>query len=148
VRDGSQLIETVRDAATRFRTALEQGGLSLPSLSAFPNGSCGDVSELLGQYFSDSGLGSWDLRSAMTSDLSCSHAWLEQDDLIVDITANQFSDMSEPVLVTKDRTWHNTRFPTGSGRKIASLAWFEASDYRAQALSDYETLKQRADLLR
>jgi hypothetical protein len=35
-----------------------------------------------------------------------SHAWLECDGLIADITADQFEDVDEPVIVTRDRSWH------------------------------------------
>jgi len=31
---------------------------------------------------------------------------LEKNGLIVDITANQFEDIDNPVLITTDRTWH------------------------------------------
>lgn len=50
-------------AASRFRVALEEGGLTLASLADFPNGSCGDANEMLGQYLYDSGLGLWIDRS-------------------------------------------------------------------------------------
>jgi len=35
-----------------------------------------------------------------------SHAWLECGDLIVDITADQFPEIKEKILVTTDRYWH------------------------------------------
>ena len=35
-----------------------------------------------------------------------SHAWLEKDGLIIDITADQFSDIHSEVIITKDHTWH------------------------------------------
>jgi hypothetical protein len=31
---------------------------------------------------------------------------LEQDGLILDIAADQFADIDEPVLLTRDRSWH------------------------------------------
>ena len=120
-------------------------GLRLPSLADFPKGSCGDASELLGQYLSDSGLGTWGYRSGMQLDPVFSHAWVERDGLIVDITADQFPDVSEPVLLTTDRTWHYARFPPIPGHDAASLDWFKSNDNRAAALSDYEVLKRRAD---
>ena len=36
-----------------------------------------------------------------------SHAWLECDGVIVDITADQFGSEIDPVIVTKDKSWHN-----------------------------------------
>ena len=103
---------------------------------------------MLGQYLSDSGLGTWSYRSGTQSVLFATHAWVERNDMIVDITADQFADISEPVIVTADRTWHDTRFPSGPSRKAANLNWFGSHDNRADALADYETLKRRADSLR
>lgn len=36
-----------------------------------------------------------------------SHAWLERGSWIVDITADQFPDVTESVIVTQDRDWYN-----------------------------------------
>lgn len=145
--DHDSYVEAVRDAARRFRAALEQGGLRLCSLADFPNGSCGDTSELLGQYLSDSGLGVWSYRNGTQLDPFFSHAWVERDGLIVDITADQFPDMPEPVPLTTDRSWHDARFPSGRSGRAANLDWFESNINRADALADYDTLKQRADAL-
>lgn len=35
-----------------------------------------------------------------------SHAWLRQGNVIVDVTADQFPDMDQPVIVTTDDGWH------------------------------------------
>ena len=147
VTDHGSYKEAVRDAATRFRAALEQGDLRLRSLADSPKGSCGDASELLGQYLSDSGLGAWSYREGAL-DPFLTHAWVERDGLIVDITADQFADMSEPVLLTTDRTWHDARFPSGLSGRAANLDWFEHNVNRTAALEDYSTLKRRADALR
>ncbi|WP_377806571.1 hypothetical protein [Azospirillum sp. A29] len=34
------------------------------------------------------------------------HAWIEADDIIIDVTADQFGQ--PPVMVTRDRAWHDT----------------------------------------
>ena len=36
-----------------------------------------------------------------------SHAWLEVGGFLIDITADQFCDRHEPVIVTLDRSWHD-----------------------------------------
>jgi hypothetical protein len=36
-----------------------------------------------------------------------SHAWLEYQGWILDITADQFEDINNKVMVTMDRTWHS-----------------------------------------
>jgi hypothetical protein len=141
-----ELIDSVRDAALRFRAALEQGNLRLHSLRNFPRGSCGDASELLGQYLRDSGLGTWNYRFGFEPESMNSHEWVEQGQVLADITADQFTDVSDRVIVTTDRSWHDTRFPSSSGTKAASLDWFYEN--RADAAADYETLRQRADEIR
>lgn len=37
-----------------------------------------------------------------------SHGWPERCGVIVDITADQFSDKTETVIVTDDPTWHRS----------------------------------------
>jgi hypothetical protein len=144
--DLERLIDAVRDAAARFRAALEQGSLRLHGLQNFPRGSCGDASELLGQYLQDSGLGTWDYRLGFEPESMNSHAWVEQGQVLADITADQFPDVSDPVVVTADRSWHDARFPSSPSSKIASLDWFHEN--RADAAADYDTLKRRADEIR
>jgi hypothetical protein len=72
----------------------------------FPHGSCGDTSILLGQYLFDQSLGLWEYTGGQREPDLFSHALVEQGGLIVDITADQFDDVSEPVIVTRDRSWH------------------------------------------
>lgn len=144
--DANQLT-AARDAATRFRAALEQGGLRLVSLRDFPHGACGDVSELLGQYLADSGLGTWSYASGIRSEPFWSHAWVERDGWLLDITADQFPDVAPPVLLTDDRTWHQRQFPGGAVRRPANLGWFSDDDRGVDALADYELLRWRADSL-
>ncbi len=84
----------------------------------------------------------------MQSDPVLTHAWVERYGLIVDITADQFPDVSEPVVLTTNRTWHDARFPPIPSHDAANLDWFESNDNRADALADYDVLKLRADALR
>jgi len=38
-----------------------------------------------------------------------SHAWLQnKEDLIVDITADQFDEIDEKIIVTEDKKWHSS----------------------------------------
>lgn len=111
---------TVLALAAAFRAAIlraDTGRLPL-TLHNFPSGACGDASLLLAQFLNDSGLGAalyvWGLRGRY------SHAWLELDGLIVDITADQFAGdpeamlfLGEPpqaaygVIATVNHTWHS-----------------------------------------
>ena len=138
--------EAVADAARRFRRAAEQGGLVSVGLQAFPRGACGDTSELLGQYLLDSGLGEWTYRFGWFS--GHSHAWLERDGVVVDITADQFAEGLPPVIVTLDHSWH-ARFDR-MGSHVAGLDYYVGADcgVAAKIAADYRTLKARADSAR
>lgn len=140
-----QRVDVVRDVACRFRSALERGGLSLPILAKFPKGACGAASELLGQYLIDSGLGDWRYCMGFQCDSLASHAWLEKDDLTVDITADQFPDVAEPVVVTITSAWHRANFIMSGGGHVASLDWYKSCDMFTEVAADYRILKRRAD---
>ena len=75
--------------------------------ASFPKETCGHCSILLGLYLQEIG--------CLEVQYVCgerefgrrkSHAWLEIGNVIVDITADQFPERAEPVVVTQDRTWH------------------------------------------
>jgi hypothetical protein len=138
-------VEAVHYAASRFRTALERGGLSLPILAKFPEGSCGAASGLLGQYLIDSGLGEWRYRMGFQCDSLASHAWLERGGLTLDITADQFPDIADPVVLTATPLWHQANFITSGGGHLASLDWYKSCDTFTAVMADYGTLKRRAD---
>lgn len=95
-----------------FRYALENMPFQeLPiGLHKFPHGCCGDATLLLGTYLIQKGyapfyymLGKRD--NSMDENLS-SHAWLEQNGIIVDITSDQFTDGPGKCIVCHDSNWH------------------------------------------
>lgn len=109
--------QLVRKAAAQFRCALQaaaprlaERSRALHGLLEFPLGACLDTSLMLAEYLDHCSLGEWTCvagerpyKPAMPQ----SHAWLERDGLIVDITADQFDDSPGPaVWVTRDRGWH------------------------------------------
>ena len=71
----------------------------------FPTGSCGDCSMILGTYLITQGFEN--VEYVVGIDGEQSHAWMECEGIIVDITADQFGPNFDPVIVTKDRTWHD-----------------------------------------
>lgn len=99
-------IEKILKLATTFRKGLERNKhiLTLPTLENFPKGSCGDASLLLARFLNESGCGNFDYVLGQRNNHS--HAWLEQRDLIIDITADQFNDNRNKVIVTTDNYWH------------------------------------------
>lgn len=108
-KDVSQILSLT----VKFRFAMEQARPSLPDgMRMFPAGACLDTSLLLGTYLKENGCGTFDLlRSEWPAEKIGSHAWLERNGWIIDITADQFPDINKPVIVTQDRTWHSRYSP-------------------------------------
>ena len=132
-------------AARKFRLAIEQSPPKLVSFAFFPAGSCGDASELLGEYFVDSVLGQWVYRTGFGPSAS-THGWIEQEGVIADITADQFVkwDAPKPVIVTRDRAWHDRYFPTQAGSRPAGLDFWDGPTHDQVALA-YAQLRVLAD---
>ena len=103
----------VRELAAAFRDAIERcDRSSLPlSFEAFPCGSCGDVTNLLGKFLIEQGAGAFRYICGERGNAGAdwhSHAWLEADGVIVDITADQFPEVTEKVFVSTQSEWHAT----------------------------------------
>ncbi|GAA1843477.1 hypothetical protein [Asanoa iriomotensis] len=143
LHDDALYEEAVRRVAGKLRAALEQGNLPLVSLTAFPRGACGDTCELLGQFLVDEGLGQSLYYSGQRDVPLQSHAWLERDGLILDITADQFTDVAERVMLTKDRRWHS-RFRNSARQRTANLEHFVDGVNAAEAQLAYVELRRRA----
>ena len=138
----TERLAEVRDAASRFRRAFESSNdLHTITFDDFPHGACGDAAVLVGQYLEDCGLGIWMYWSGVAPAPKCSHGWVEQDGLIVDITADQYPDVEEAVIVTTDRSWHSHFDPAPD--HPANFGGFVGG---ASTLpSDYRILRERAD---
>jgi hypothetical protein len=74
----------------------------------FPKGSCGDATLLLGTLLKDRGLGTFTyaLGTRNGKNGRHSHAWLEAGDVVVDITADQFPEIDQRVIVAENSAWH------------------------------------------
>ncbi|ASA21276.1 hypothetical protein [Paenibacillus donghaensis] len=104
-----ELHRKIYDSATLFRRAIEKMDISEYSMSPwfnrFPRACCGDASNLLAKYLRE--------QHGVETIYVCgwrkgqSHAWLEYNDLIIDITADQFEEIFEPAVVTTDKTFHS-----------------------------------------
>lgn len=126
--------EVLRHALS-FRRALEE----LPdscrpiALATFPAGSCGEVADLLGTELAERGFGDFHYvcgeRLAAGGNHLVSHAWLEQGSLIVDITADQFSEVTLKVIVTRNSDWHAGW--QRSKERIANFRLAGSSDLRS-----------------
>src|SRR4051794_18534083 len=84
-----------------FRRALEvTTELSHPGFRQFPRGACGESSGLLGEFLRERGFGEWTYRWSVRYEPDHqSHAWIEQGDVVVDITADQFEEIDKPVVI-------------------------------------------------
>ena len=96
----------IQQEATLIRRALEQIAYTLEGLQSFPRGACGNASVLLGEWLIRKGFEGIEYVSG-SSDEFKTHAWLECDGLIIDITADQFDMGMPPVFVSRDRSFHN-----------------------------------------
>lgn len=103
------LDEALQHAISSFRFALA----SLPAnartigLAEFPRGSCGDASDLLGLFLAERGFGQWQWIGAERYDRRyCSHAWIERDEFIVDITSSQFAEVRQEIVISRFSPWH------------------------------------------
>jgi hypothetical protein len=98
--------------ASQMRKAIEavpRAELPLP-MSCFPRGACGDACLLLGAYFADQGINGFEYvcgeRGSKAENTWTSHAWLADNELVVDITADQFNDAPSAVIVASPSIWH------------------------------------------
>src|SRR4051812_39929415 len=101
--------DAVRRRAVEFRAAFDAVEPEHPLLPRFPKGWCTLASMLLGEFLCESGLGDFQTRSGrrQVGDFDRTHAWLEQDGLLVDITADQFDDVDDAVVVGRESPWHD-----------------------------------------
>ena len=107
--DFSPLVELIR----RFRGLIECTDFSkIPEEKIFlhfPQGCCGDTSFLLWNFLHETFSGKYDEDIAYRQGIhnQQSHTWLEyRQFIIIDITADQFPDIFEKVVITKDKDWY------------------------------------------
>ena len=92
---------TIRSLSGDFRAAIHRTCHVLARLSPdfrhFPRGSCSSACFLLGRWLTENRHRDFDYVSL--NDGTCSHVWLQNDDLVVDITGDQFGPPVPPVFV-------------------------------------------------
>lgn len=104
-------IDEIKLYAGKFRLAIEQCDKKILPVTfrCFPKGSCGDTCLILAKYLDDSALGVFNyiLGKIYKDDQSYyTHAWLKQNQIIVDITADQFNNVQQKVIVTTNSNWY------------------------------------------
>jgi hypothetical protein len=122
--------------ACAFRKAIE----AVPpdarpvGMQRFPHGSCGDASLLLGAYLKDNQIEGFEFvcgeRGVHEEGTWTSHAWLQHENCVIDITADQFSDSPSAIIVADPSPWHAS-FEAGAPEESDFRLW---SGYGVQPL--------------
>jgi hypothetical protein len=120
-KDSQEMRKAIIQVCQQFREVLDRAdkaSLPVPFLD-FPHGSCDPASQVLGRLLRERlRIEVSHVRAQESIHERGSHAWLEYQGLIIDVTADQFE--SKPsILVTKSRRWH---------RKFGSPAYAKLSD--------------------
>jgi len=119
-------IAALRTLATRFRAAIRETDPAEVDaqvrfiVASFPKGVCGAVCFLLGHYLRQNGFPAAEYVNGIRRSDGESHAWIETDGIIVDITGDQFAEISDAVIVTLDGAWHR-QFSDHPGRRPADF---------------------------
>jgi hypothetical protein len=110
----------------KFRRTIENCDKNLlpASFHSFPTGSCGDASIILAHYLKEKGFGEFDY--ILGGRMGKSHNWLAQGEIIIDITADQFVDNNESVIVTINSEWHKDF--KGEKSRIADINIFDEKE--------------------
>lgn len=97
----------MRDDLIKIRAVFEEIDKSnLPvTFENFPLGACGDTCEVLAEILREKGHGSFQYKAGILPD-GRSHAWLESNSTIVDITADQFDEISDSVYMGPSNYWY------------------------------------------
>lgn len=143
------MINTNKDnltkAVAKFRAAIEKSDpATLPTigLQNFPYGACGDAALLLAKYLQENEYGEFDY---MLGDREgYSHAWLQRESLIIDITADQFDDQETTVIVTEDHSWHSLF--NGEPQNIANFSIYEPQSFVYEMERTYSVILRHIEI--
>ena len=107
----------------KFRKAIENTEKSLLPLSfqKFPKGSSRETSWILAKYLQENGYGEFDF--VFGSRGLHSHVWLQLDNLVVDITADEFEDQKNKTIVVSNSEWH--KMFNGQVQQIATMEYYD-----------------------
>jgi len=96
----------IKKEVKKFRRAINKCDKSkMPIVfKYFPHGSCEDTTLILGEYLNQKKLGNYKCISGET-EYGLTHAWLEIEDYVIDITSDQFINRPE-VFISKNTRWY------------------------------------------
>jgi hypothetical protein len=104
--------------AVRHEMILLPEELRLWPSRQFPTGACDEASHLLGAILAKRGQSGFSL-VVCRGDYGV-HVWLQRQELSVDITADQFPDAPDDVIVALNSDWHTRRFRCRPARLFKS----------------------------
>jgi hypothetical protein len=136
-------IGRLKEIAFSVRQILERYSLSTNDImfQLFPRGCRGPASELLGRCLIELGFANVSYIPAERRDDTRSHAWINVDDVIVDITADQFGEPS--VIVSRVSSWR-AQWCTKPAQPICSPDQWPAYPHAAWQLVVDEMPRLRA----
>lgn len=94
----------------------------------YPRGCCGDTCNLFARFLAEKGIQAkyvWGVRGEQ------SHAWLEYNGWVIDLTADQFPEISEKIVITKDKKWYS-KF---KGQRKSYNDFYQFNGYNSDRLS-------------
>ena len=129
-------LDHLKEVVSQFRRAIEACDQAhLPAaFQDFPAGSCGDTTLLLAKFLEQSGFGHFDY--VFGAQEGKTHAWLQKAGLVIDITADQFADMDQAVIVAYGSAWHD-----GFQEELSYIADFE--NYGGDTRDEYRATYAR-----
>ena len=106
---GIKMIEQLKKEAIKARKVMENHKHELDDslFDKFPIGACGNTSFIFGKWLKEKGFKEVKYVVGYRKKWK-SHAWLEINGLIIDITADQFEEGMEPIFIGKNRDFHDT----------------------------------------
>jgi hypothetical protein len=116
-------------------------------MHAFPRGACSDASLLLGAWLADNGRSGFDYVCGLRIDNegNCiSHGWRARGDLVVDITADQFTDGPGSVVVASPSPWHEREFEVETRHSETDFRIWRGADDR-HLFEVYDELRRIMD---
>jgi hypothetical protein len=143
------------ELVTKFRSTimcLGKSNFNHTSLAVtdFPEGCCDDASILLAEFLEENGYTNINLihgSNGGTQKELKSHDWLLVNNIIVDITADQFDwkgYINEPVIIEKESLFHATFDQVNKGRALDSE---RATQHRGAFCDAYSVIKSELKLM-
>ena len=142
----------IKEMSLQFRKAIESAIENKESgdyFRLFPKGQCGNTCYLLAQYLIDNGISPvfyvWGFYSGDTFDSRMSHAWLEVDGQVIDITGDQFQNHKKslknniPVYVGKINSFYKL-FDTCNGKRHELFGFEPEWKYCRDLKETYHTI--------